>query len=80
MTSNNKRREFLKGVAATGAVAAASTIAALAIAQDVKELKMVTSWPKNFPGLGTALERFAQRLETIRSFEQKSLRKFYEFS
>ena len=70
MTSTNKhrefqRRDFLKGVAATGAVAAASTIGAPAIAQDVKELKMVTSWPKNFPGLGTAPARFAQRLEAI---------------
>ena len=29
----------------------------------VQELKMVTSWPKNFPGLGTSPERFAKAIE-----------------
>lgn len=58
------RRSFLKKAGlATGAVAAAP-LAAPALAQGVKELKMVTSWPKNFPGLGTAAERFAQRIDT----------------
>ena len=27
--------------------------------------KMVTAWPKNYPGLGTAAERFAQRVEAM---------------
>ena len=27
--------------------------------------KMVTSWPKNFPGLGTAAERLAERINTM---------------
>ena len=55
------RRGFLKKASlATGAAAA---LAAPAIAQGGKELKMVTSWPKNFPGVGTAPERFAQRVE-----------------
>ena len=31
--------------------------------KQVKELKMVTSWPKNFPGLGTSPERFAKNFE-----------------
>ena len=31
----------------------------------VTELKMVTSWPKNFPGLGTAAERFGERLNKV---------------
>ncbi len=58
------RRKFIKaaGLGAT-AMAAAGTLAAPAIAKDVKHLKMVTSWPKNFPGLGTAANRFAERLE-----------------
>ena len=56
------RRQFLKHAAATGAgLAAAGTFPA--IAQDTRELKMVTSWPKNFPGLGTAAARFARRIE-----------------
>ena len=60
-----KRRYFLKGAAATGAVAAttaASSFPAPAIAQGLKEFKMVTTWPKNFPGLGTAAERLAKRI------------------
>ena len=39
--------------AAGGAPAAARTA-------DATEWRMVTAWPKNFPGLGTAPERFAQ--------------------
>ncbi|MAE35923.1 MAG: ABC transporter substrate-binding protein [Oceanospirillaceae bacterium] len=29
------------------------------------EWKLVTSWPKNFPGLGTAPERFAEQVEQL---------------
>ena len=61
-----KRRQFIKG-AVTGGVAAAATTAASsfpapAIAQGVRELKMVTTWPKRFPGLGTAAEELAERI------------------
>jgi TRAP-type mannitol/chloroaromatic compound transport system substrate-binding protein len=60
-----QRRSFIKGAAATGAAAAAvaaSSFPKPAISQGRKQLRMVTSWPKNFPGLGTAAERFAQRI------------------
>ncbi|TNE61571.1 MAG: ABC transporter substrate-binding protein [Alphaproteobacteria bacterium] len=30
-----------------------------------RKLKMVTAWPKNFPGLGTGVERLAKRIETL---------------
>jgi TRAP-type mannitol/chloroaromatic compound transport system substrate-binding protein len=63
-----KRREFLTGAAATGAVAAAAAASSFptpAIAQDVRELKMVTTWPKNFPGLGTSAERLAKRITAM---------------
>lgn len=33
--------------------------------QTVYRWKMVTTWPKNFPGLGTAPERFAERLRAM---------------
>ncbi|MHA1536622.1 MAG: TRAP transporter substrate-binding protein [Alphaproteobacteria bacterium] len=33
------------------------------VLKGVKQLRMVTSWPKNFPGLGTAASRFARRIE-----------------
>ncbi len=57
------RRSFLKnaGIGA-GAAAAASAVAAPAIAQGKRELKMVTTWPKNFPGLGTGAQRVADRI------------------
>lgn len=57
------RRSFIKKAGLVTGAAAASTLAAPAIAQGVKELKMVTSWPKNFPGLGTGPRRFGERLE-----------------
>ncbi|MCY4244766.1 MAG: TRAP transporter substrate-binding protein [Gammaproteobacteria bacterium] len=60
-----KRREILIGGAAALGGAAAATLPAPAIAQGVKELKMVTSWPKNFPGLGTAAARFGRRIEAM---------------
>jgi TRAP-type mannitol/chloroaromatic compound transport system substrate-binding protein len=60
-----KRREFISGAAVAGAGAAAATLATPAIAQDMRELKMVTTWPKNFPGLGTSAERLAQRITAM---------------
>ncbi len=56
-----KRRQFLKA-GAVGTATAATTLAAPAISQGMRELKMVTSWPKNFPGLGTAAARFGERI------------------
>ena len=55
-----KRRQFLKGAALTGAAAGTSVLATPAIAQGKTEWKMVTTWPKNFPGLGTGANRFAE--------------------
>ncbi|MBT88422.1 MAG: ABC transporter substrate-binding protein [Candidatus Marinimicrobia bacterium] len=58
------RRKFIKAAAATGAVAvaAASNLAAPAVAADRVEMAIVTTWPRDFPGLGTGAQRFAQRL------------------
>lgn len=57
------RRAFLKKAGlAGGAAAASAALAAPAIAQGRMELKMVTSWPKNFPGLGTGAQRLADRI------------------
>jgi TRAP-type mannitol/chloroaromatic compound transport system substrate-binding protein len=60
-----KRRKFLQGAAAGGVAAAAATVSAPAISQGIKQLKMVTTWPKNFPGLGTGAERLAERINTM---------------
>jgi len=56
-----KRRDF---ILATGAVTAAVGVglATPAIAKGKRELKLVTTWPKNFPGLGTGAQRFADRV------------------
>ncbi len=51
-----KRRDFIKASVA-GATAA---VAMPAIAQNKQEWKMVTTWPKDFPGLGTGANRLAQ--------------------
>lgn len=62
-----QRRKFLKGAAAGGIATAAATISAPAISQGIKQLKMVTTWPKNFPGLGTGAENLARRINTMSS-------------
>ncbi len=57
------RRSFIKsaGFAGAGAVAA-STLAAPAIAQGNQTWRMVTTWPKNFPGMGVGAQRLADRI------------------
>ncbi len=57
------RRSFIKkaGFAGAGA-AAASSLAAPAIAQGNITWRMVTAWPKNFPGLGIGAQRLADRI------------------
>ncbi|MGI9509824.1 MAG: TRAP transporter substrate-binding protein [Geminicoccaceae bacterium] len=64
-----KRRDFVTSAATgglvTGAAVAASSFPAPAIAQGTRQLKMVTTWPKNFPGLGTGAESLAQRITAM---------------
>lgn len=58
-----KRREFIKKAGAAGvAGAAATTLAAPAIAQKRIEMVVVSTWPRDFPGLGTGAQRLAQRI------------------
>ncbi len=57
------RRSFLKTTGVAAGATATSAFAKPAIAQGVKELKLVMAWPKGFPGLGTAPDRFARRFE-----------------
>ena len=60
-----KRRKLLKGAAGAGAAAAATTISAPAIAQQRIEIVMVTTWPRDFPGLGTGAQRVAKRISDM---------------
>ena len=64
-----KRRKFVTSAATGGLVAGAAATAgsfpAPAIAQGTRQLKMVTTWPKNFPGLGTGAENLAKRITAM---------------
>ncbi len=58
-----KRRSFLTAAAAGGAaVAASSTFPKPALAQKRIKMVMVTTWPRDFPGLGTGAQRLAKRI------------------
>jgi len=59
-----KRRLFLKSTAglSVGAVSA-TALSAPAYATGKRKLKMVTTWPKKFPGLGTNAEDFARDID-----------------
>jgi len=59
-----KRRSFLKSAAVVGAAGAATgAFPAPAISQGLRQWRMVTTWPKNFPGLGTGAELLAKFIE-----------------
>jgi len=60
------RRSFLKKTAAvTAGGAAATAIAAPAIAQSTKEMVIVSTWPRDFPGLGISAQRLAARITEL---------------
>lgn len=60
------KRSFIKTAAiGAGAAAAATTIAAPAIAQSKFNWRMVTTWPRNFPGLGVGAQRLADRITAM---------------
>ena len=56
-----KRRDFVKGIGA-GSLIAGSAIASAptVLAKTKLKWKMVTTWPKNFPGLGTGANKLAK--------------------
>jgi len=57
------RRSFFRQAGAAGAGAiAATTLAAPAIAQGNQTWRMVTTWPKNFPGMGGGAQRLGDRI------------------
>ena len=59
-----KRRQFLSASVSAGTVAAAAAVSAPAVSKGLTELKLVTSFPKNFPGFGTSAARVAERITT----------------
>ncbi|MFN8723005.1 MAG: TRAP transporter substrate-binding protein [Rhodospirillales bacterium] len=61
-----ERRKFIQGGAVAGvAVAAASSFPTPAISQGLQEWRMVTSWPKGLPGVGTGAQRVADAITTM---------------
>jgi TRAP-type mannitol/chloroaromatic compound transport system substrate-binding protein len=56
------RRNFMRGVTTAGAATVATALAAPAIAQGNVQWRMVTTWPKNFPGLGVGAQKIADRI------------------
>jgi TRAP-type mannitol/chloroaromatic compound transport system substrate-binding protein len=60
------RRSFIKKAGATaGATAAAATFAAPAIAQAKTEMVIVSTWPRDMPGLGVSAQRLVARIPEL---------------
>ena len=59
-----RRRQFLTTGVATGAAMAGATVSAPAIGRGQRELKLVTSFPPNYPGFGPSAARVARRITT----------------
>lgn len=55
-----KRRDFIKTAGVTGLATGASVMAPAVHAKTKIKWKMVTTWPKNFPGLGTGANNLAR--------------------
>ncbi|NKC13508.1 MAG: twin-arginine translocation signal domain-containing protein [Gammaproteobacteria bacterium] len=60
-----QRRDFMKTAAVAGAGAATAAVAAPALAQARKDMVIVSSWPRDFPGLGTSAQRLAARITEV---------------
>jgi TRAP-type mannitol/chloroaromatic compound transport system substrate-binding protein len=60
-----QRRHFLKTAGIGAAGVAAVPFVSKASAQETITWNMVTSWPKNFPALGTGANAFAERIEKL---------------
>jgi len=59
---NITRRNIIKSATIGSGVA---LISAPAIAKNTLKWKMITTWPKNFPGLGTGAQRIADSITTM---------------
>ena len=66
-TKNKKigRRSFIKTSGVVAGATAASTLAAPAIAQGKTEMAIVSTWPRDFPGLGISAQRLAKRIPEL---------------
>ena len=53
------------GIGIASGVAAASTLSTPALAQSKKTITIVSTWPRDFPGLGISAQRLAARLSLV---------------
>lgn len=60
-----RRRAFLAGIGSAAAAALGSALPKPAISQGLREWRMVTSWPKGLPGLGTGAQRLAENVTAL---------------
>lgn len=67
MTKTKKmdRRSFIKNTGVAAGVTAAATVAAPAIVQAKTEMVIVSTWPRDFPGLGISAQRLAKRIPEL---------------
>jgi TRAP-type mannitol/chloroaromatic compound transport system substrate-binding protein len=59
------RRSFIKNAGVAAGATAATTLAAPAIAQARQEVNIVSTWPRDFPGLGVSAQRLAKRISDL---------------
>ena len=65
------RRSFIKTSGLVAGATAASTLAAPAVAKSRVDLVIVSTWPRDFPGLGISAQRHAKRIEELTEGEIK---------
>lgn len=58
------RRNFLRASVATSAVSA-SLLSTTTQAKNPRTFRLASSWPKNFPGIGTGVERIAENVARL---------------
>ena len=63
--TTSQRRNFLKASLATGASVGAAALASPALASGRVNMKMVTTWPKMFPGMGTSADAICKRIKEV---------------
>lgn len=60
-----KRRKLLKAAAITSIAAAAASFPKPSISKNRRSWKLITTWPKNLPGLGTGAQYFADQVTKV---------------
>ncbi len=68
---NISRRKFMKGTGVAAGAAAATALATPALAKGGKEMAIVSTWPRDFPGLGISAQRLAKRIQELTEGEIK---------